>query len=73
MLQFLLRNSNKEKLVDGTPLSRFIHEASSEEKKRVYARVISEAARDQNRILEAAAKKRQAQQNNQDMSGACAL
>ena len=73
MFKFLLRNSNKETLVDKTPLSRFIHEASSAEKKRVYARVISEAARDQNRVLEAAAKSRLTQPNNQDVGSACAM
>ena len=73
MFKFLFLNRTKETLVERTPLSRFIHEASSAEKKRVYARVISEAANDQNRVLEAAAKKRQHQQNNQDVGSACAM
>ena len=73
MFKFLIRNSNKEILVERTPLSRFIHEASSAEKKRVYARVISEATKDQNRILEAAAKNRKTRQNNEEVGSACTM
>jgi hypothetical protein len=44
--------SFKRKVTAETPFSRFIREASSKEKKQVYARVIKKATEDQKRVLE---------------------
>ena len=41
----------KPKAVDSTPLSEFIRNASSAEKKRVYKTVLKKATESQNRLL----------------------
>lgn len=38
-------------LVDETSLSRFVHRATSEEKRRIYNRVIRQAAEEQRALL----------------------
>ena len=48
-----------ERLVSETSLSRFIRDASSGEKKRIYARVIAKATADQKRVLLAASVRRE--------------
>jgi hypothetical protein len=55
MLKFIFQS---KPLVEKTPLSMFVREASSGEKKRVYIRVISQATAEQKEVLEAAASKR---------------
>lgn len=52
----MLRKSKKSEAVD-SPFSRFIREASSKEKKRVYSSVISKATEDQARVIRAAQEK----------------
>lgn len=42
------------KLAEKTPLSRFVREAASHEKRRVYARVISKAAAEQKDLMDSA-------------------
>lgn len=49
MFKFL--RTTKQSLVDETTLSRFVHRASSAEKRRVYSRVIREAADEQREVL----------------------
>lgn len=44
---------SKQILVEETSLSRFVHRASSAEKRRVYDRVIREAAQEQREVIEA--------------------
>ncbi|MGB9430158.1 MAG: hypothetical protein WCC11_09865 [Gammaproteobacteria bacterium] len=44
----------KPKPADSTPFAEFIRNASSAEKKRVYARVLKKATERQNRLLRAA-------------------
>jgi hypothetical protein len=41
-------------LVEETPLSRFVREAPSEEKRRVYANVISKASTEQRQLMASA-------------------
>lgn len=41
----------KPKVIDSTPFSDFIRNASSAEKKRVYKRVLEKASESQNRVL----------------------
>lgn len=43
--------SSKTKPVAETPLSRFVHKASSAEKKRIYNTVIRQASEEQRAIL----------------------
>lgn len=45
----------KSKIVDSTPFSEFIRNASSREKKRVYKHVLEKASERQNRVLAKAA------------------
>lgn len=44
---------SKQILVEETSLSRFVHRASSAEKRRIYDRVIREAAQEQREVIEA--------------------
>lgn len=53
-------------LVEKTSLSRFVRDASSEEKKRVYKRVIQKATAEQNEVLAAASRRRQSRLRNAD-------
>jgi type III secretory pathway component EscR len=46
---------SKVKKVSSTPFSDFIRKASSEEKKRLYTRVLKKASESQNRVLAKAA------------------
>ncbi len=48
----------KQVLVEETPLSRFVHRASSAEKRRIYDCVIREAAQEQRDVIEASRKRR---------------
>jgi len=48
---------NKAKTVPSTPFADFIRNASSDEKKRVYERVLKKATERQNRVLVEAANK----------------
>lgn len=45
---------SKEHLLADTSLSRFVRDASSAEKKKIYARVIAKATEDQNKVIELA-------------------
>jgi hypothetical protein len=53
-------------LVEKTSLSRFVRDASSEEKKGVYKRVIQKATAEQNEVLAAASRRRQSRLRNAD-------
>lgn len=44
------------KLAPSTPLSRFVREADSRQKKRVYEKVMDEAIKEQNYVIEMAKK-----------------
>lgn len=46
----------EQKLVESTPFSDFIRNASSAERKRVYGRVLKRASERQNRLVEEASK-----------------
>ncbi len=45
---------SKEHLLADTSLSRFVRDASSSEKKKIYARVIAKATEDQNKVIKLA-------------------
>jgi hypothetical protein len=45
---------SKQRLLADTSLSRFIRDASSAEKKKVYLRVMAKAADDQKKVIELA-------------------
>ena len=47
----------KPKIVESTPFSEFIRNASSREKKRVYKQVLKKASERQNRVLAKASAK----------------
>lgn len=42
---------SKPELADETPLSRFVHRASSAEKKRVYNLIIKQASEEQRNVI----------------------
>lgn len=44
--------STRRHLVEETPLSRFVHKASAAEKRKIYNRVIREAADEQRSLIE---------------------
>lgn len=52
----------KQLLVEETSLSRFVHRASSAEKRRIYDRVISEAAQEQRDLIEMSWERRKLQE-----------
>lgn len=51
MMHTLFNRLNKPKLVADTPLSRFVHSATSAEKKSVYNKVIRQASEEQRVVL----------------------
>ncbi|PZP98319.1 MAG: hypothetical protein DI587_14830 [Variovorax paradoxus] len=44
----------RQDLAETTPLSRFVRDASSEEKRKVYAHVIQKAATEQRQVMDSA-------------------
>ena len=58
MLKFVFK---PKPLVEKTSLSKFVRDASSSEKKKVYKTVISQATAEQNEVLRGAALKREKQ------------
>lgn len=54
MVKFFGFLSSSERLLADTSLSRFVRDASSAEKKKVYSRVIARATEDQNKVIELA-------------------
>ena len=54
MRSFFSFIGSKEHLLADTSLSRFVRDASSAEKKKIYARVIAKATEDQNKVIELA-------------------
>jgi len=58
IIMSLFRFKDAPPEVSSTPFSEFIRTASSEEKKKVYSRVLKRASEQQNEILARANKKR---------------
>jgi hypothetical protein len=54
MVKFFGFLSSNEHLLADTTLSRFVRDASSAEKKKIYSRVIAKATEDQNKVIELA-------------------
>lgn len=53
----------KQSLVEETSLSRFVHSASSAEKKRIYNRVIQQASEEQRAMLHTFQERRSSEKN----------
>jgi len=54
LMTALKTHHNRKHLLVDTPLSRFIRDASSAEKKKVYQRVMAKATEDQQKVLDLA-------------------
>jgi uncharacterized FlgJ-related protein len=58
MASFLRRLFRRRKAVASTPLSEFVRNASSAEKKKVYVTALKNASDEQNKVIERASSRR---------------